>query len=271
MGLFFKSVAAFLFNGECRCISSGEPVQNINTALKICFLDETLVVVDKPAGMLTHRSGIDARERVFLMQTLRNQLEQHVFPVHRLDKPTSGLVLFALNREVARALSNQFEGGEVGKTYQAFVRGHTSGAITIDHPLRDEVDKSGRKIKDGTLRDAVTELRTCRTWRIPKPVDRYPEARYSRVELTPKTGRYRQLRRHMKHISHPILGDVRYGKGTHNRFIEASTGEKRLWLHASELRFQHPVDERTVTIRSEIPDSFKCFEAWLDSSGLEGI
>lgn len=234
--------------------------------LEICYLDDVLVVVNKPAGMLVHRSGIDARETVFLMQTLRDQLGQHVFPVHRLDKPTSGLVIFALSSEIARELSLMFERGSVDKSYLAFVRGHTSPSLSIDHPLRDEVDSKGRKTKEGVVREAATELTTLASWTILEPVDRYPEARYSRVQLKPVTGRYRQLRRHMKHISHPILGDVRYGKGTHNRFIEARVGVKRLWLHAYSLAFSHPGNQEMLTIQSEVPNDFSLMETWLEQA-----
>lgn len=234
--------------------------------LQICYHDDAVVVVNKPAGMLVHRSGIDARETVFLMQTLRDQLGQHVFPVHRLDKPTSGLVIFALNSEVARVLSLMFERGAVDKSYLAFVRGHTPPSVSIDHPLRDEVDNNGRKIKEGVVREAATELTTLSSWIVPEPVDRYPEARYSKVQLKPVTGRYRQLRRHMKHISHPILGDVRYGKGTHNRFIEERAGVKRLWLHAYSLTFSHPSSQQTMTIQSQMPSDFSRMETWLEQA-----
>ena len=234
--------------------------------LQICYHDDAMVVVNKPAGMLVHRSGIDARETVFLMQTLRDQLGMHVFPVHRLDKPTSGLVIFALSSDIARELSLMFERGGVDKSYLAFVRGHTYPSMSIDHPLRDEVDRKGRKTKEGVVREAATELKTLASWTIPEPVDRYPEARYSKVQLKPVTGRYRQLRRHMKHISHPILGDVRYGKGTHNRFVEERVGVKRLWLHAYSLTFSHPDTQKVMTIQSEVPNDFNQMEMWLEQA-----
>ena len=187
--------------------------------LTVCFQDDALVVVDKPCGMLVHRSRIDAHETTFLLQTLRDQLNQSLFPVHRLDKATSGLVIFALSSDVERALSEAFGHGDITKMYEAFVRGHTPPSLYIDHALQDEVDSKGRKIKNGNAREAMTELRTLTSWTVPEPVDRYPEVRYSHVQFQPITGRYRQLRRHAKHISYPILGDVRYGKGAHNRFI----------------------------------------------------
>ena len=142
--------------------------------LTVCFQDDAIVVVDKPCGMLVHRSGIDAQETTFLLQTLRDQLNQSLFPVHRLDKPTSGLVIFAFSSGVARALSQAFEHGDITKMYEAFVRGHTPRSLHLDHALRDEVDSTGRKIKNGTAREAMTELRTLTLWTVPEPVDRYP-------------------------------------------------------------------------------------------------
>jgi tRNA pseudouridine65 synthase len=241
-------------------------VTDTQMPLTVCFQDDALVVVDKPCGMLVHRSGIDARETIFLLQTLRDQLDQSLFPVHRLDKATSGLVIFALSSDVARTLSQAFEHGDITKTYEAFVRGHTPQSLHIDHALRDEVDSKGRKIKNGTAREAMTELRTLASWTVPEPVDRYPEARYSHVQLQPITGRYRQLRRHAKHISHPILGDVPYGKGTHTRFIEERLGIRRLWLHARQVTFQHPLTDEALSISSGIPADFLRMGAWLDSA-----
>jgi tRNA pseudouridine65 synthase len=241
-------------------------VTDAQMPLSVCFQDDALVVVDKPSGMLVHRSGIDAHATAFLLQTLRDQLNQSVYPVHRLDKATSGLVIFALSSDVARTLSQAFEYGEVMKTYEAFVRGHTPQSLHIDHALRDEVDSKGRKIKNGNAREAMTELRTLTSWTVPEPVDRYPEARYSHVQLQPITGRYRQLRRHAKHISHPILGDVHYGKGTHNRFIEERLGIRRLWLHARQVAFRHPLSDEALSISSALPGDFLQMRAWLDSA-----
>ena len=217
--------------------------------LTVCFQDDALVVVDKPCGMLVHRSRIDAHETTFLLETLRDQLNQSMYPVHRLDKATSGLVIFALSSNVARALSQAFEHGDITKMYEAFVRGHTPQSLYIDHALRDEVDSKGRKIKNGAAREAMTELRTLTSWSVPEPVDRYPAARYYHVQLQPITGRYRQLRRHAKHISYPILGDVRYGKGAHNRFIEERLGIRRLWLQRSSWLFGTPLPTRCYPSR----------------------
>ena len=235
------------------------------TEITLCYQDESMVVVDKPGGLLVHRSAIDSQERRALVQVLRDQLGQYVYPVHRLDKPTSGLVVCALNKQVARHLSEQFANGEVKKTYHAIVRGHVTGISRIEHPLRDEVDRRGKKLINGTLREATTDVEVVKHWTVRLPVDRYPEGRYSSVYLRPHTGRFRQLRRHMKHCAHPIIGDVRYGKGTHNRFFETALGFRRLWLHAQSLEFTHPETGLPLSVLAPASCDFMACEAWFAS------
>jgi len=233
--------------------------------LVIHYQDDALVVAEKPSGLLVHRSSIDARERRAMVQMLRDQIGAHVHPVHRLDKATSGLVLFALDTEVARNLSEQFASGSVKKVYKAIVRGHVVGDRVINHALRDEVDHRGQRIKGGIVREADTHLEVLSHWTVPLPVDRYPEGRYSMVRLSPRTGRFRQLRRHMKHISHPIIGDVRYGKGTHNRFFAEQLGLSRLWLHAESLELSHPNTGRLLRVDTGVAADFgRCLE-WFAS------
>ncbi len=224
-----------------------------------------MVVAEKPSGLLVHRSPIDARERRAMMQMLRDQIGAHVHPVHRLDKATSGLVLFALDTAVARDLSEQFASGTVKKGYKAIVRGHVPGERLINHALRDEVDHRGQRIKGGVAREAETHLEVLSHWTVPIPVDRYPEGRYSMLRLSPRTGRFRQLRRHMKHISHPIIGDVRYGKGTHNRFFAEQLGLNRLWLHAELLELSHPNTGQPLRVETgEVADFERCLD-WFAS------
>lgn len=230
------------------------------------------MVAEKPSGLLVHRSSIDARERRAMVQMLRDQIGAHVHPVHRLDKATSGLVLFALDTEVARNLSEQFASGSVKKVYKAIVRGHVVGDRVINHALRDEVDHRGQRIKGGIVREADTHLEVLSHWTVPLPVDRYPEGRYSMVRLSPRTGRFRQLRRHMKYISHPIIGDVRYGKGTHNRFFAEQLGLSRLWLHAESLELSHPNTGRLLRVDTGVAADFaRCLiwlSSWSENSGI---
>lgn len=233
--------------------------------LTIVWRDESLVAIDKPSGLLTHRSPIDKRERDAAVQWLRDQLGQRVYPLHRLDRPTSGLLLFALDPDIARIVSEQFQQGRVDKRYLAVVRGHAPAAIEIDHPLRDETDHEGRRIADGVLRDARSSVSCLRQWTLPMPVDRYPEARYSLVELKPHTGRHRQLRRHMKHVSHPIIGDTRFGKGSHNRFFRDQFDCQRLLLASVSLRLQHPVSGEPLQIDAAPSADFAAVLAQLDA------
>lgn len=240
----------------------------VGETLEIVYRDDDLVAINKPSGLLVHRSPIDKHETRFALQMLRDQIGQHVFPVHRLDKPTSGLLLFALSPEVARNVSLQFEEGTVKKTYHAVIRGHAPQSLFIDHPLRDETDAEGRKINDGTVRDAQTELECEKHWTLPIPVDRYPEARYSLVVLKPKTGRTRQLRRHMKHIAYPIIGDVRYGKGTHNRFFREHFGCERLMLASVGLNLIHPESGIPLEIFAKPSANFSMVIDMIDQQSL---
>jgi len=226
--------------------------------LSIVYQDDVLVAMNKPSGLLVHRSPIDRCETEFAVQRLRDQIGCHVYPVHRLDKPTSGLLLFALNSDVARTLAEQFESRRLHKEYWAVVRGHVTAAQRIDHPLNDEVDHRGQRFSagDGASREAFTDVTPLRTWTLPMPVDRYPEARYSLVSLVPHTGRYRQLRRHMKHISHPIVGDSSYGKGSHNRFFRDHFASHRLLLAAVSMTFLHPVTNVEMTLSAPLLDDY---------------
>ncbi|MDD3448689.1 MAG: pseudouridine synthase [Gammaproteobacteria bacterium] len=211
-------------------------------ALPIVYRDEHLVVVEKPAGLLVHRSEIDRRETRFALQLVRDQLGQRVWPVHRLDRPTSGLLLLALDVETARRLTAAFTARAVEKRYLAVVRGHPEGSGRIDHPLAEVLDPFGDRLvgPDRPPRPAVTDYRRLATVELPEPVGRYATARYALLELTPLTGRKHQLRRHLKHIFHPIVGDTTYGDGRHNRFFRARFGCARLLLVATRLAFDHP-------------------------------
>ena len=226
--------------------------------LDILYQDEHFIAVNKPCGLLVHRSPIDRRERRFALQIIRNQTGQHVFPVHRLDKPTSGILLFALSSEAAKGMSDLFRANQVLKTYIAVVRGYTRENGTIDHGLRALDDRPGAKnSKSDNVFHAVTDYRRISTIELPYAVDKYPTARYSFVELHPRTGRRHQLRRHMKHISHPIIGDTRYGTGVHNRFFRERFNSSRLLLAAVKLEFVHPFTKEAVCIDSEPGGAFQ--------------
>lgn len=238
--------------------------------LDILYLDDHLVAVNKPSGLLVHRSMIDRRETEFAMQRVRDQIGRFVYPVHRLDKPTSGVLLFALSSDTARKMSEIFAAGEVQKEYLAVVRGYTAEQGLIDYPLKEMHDKmtDAKADKDKEAQSAVSEYFRLGTAEVPSPVGRYPSARYSLVRVIPQTGRKHQIRRHMKHILHPIVGDTKYGRGEHNRFFRETFDCHRLLLSAVSLAFTHPVSGENVCIRAPLDETFTRV---VDALGWENV
>ncbi|KRH99826.1 pseudouridine synthase [Curvibacter sp. PAE-UM] len=222
--------------------------------LRILYQDNYLVAVDKPPGLLVHRTGLDAGETQFALQLLRDQLGRPVWPAHRLDKGTSGVLLFALDADTARQLGQAFEApDQVRKTYQAVVRGWSPESGLIDHPLKRMEDdaRAGRQ----EVQDAQTRYRTLARYELPLPQGGFPTTRCALVELQPLSGRRHQLRRHLKHIAHPIIGDATHGKGPLNRALAALLGAQRLWLHALRLELIHPVHGTALPIEAPLgPD-----------------
>ncbi len=230
----------------------------MNEALSILFRDDHFIAINKPAGLLVHRSAIDRHETRFAMQLLRDQIGRRVYPVHRLDKPTSGVLLFALDQQAAQRLSELFGQRSVSKTYLAVVRGYTDEEGMIDHPLKEQLDKmtDTRARSDKEAQTAITGYRRLATVELPYRVDRYPSSRYSLLEVTPRTGRKHQIRRHMKHIAHPIIGDSSYGKGRHNRLFAEQFNCRRLLLAATQVEFVHPYSGRRCCISAPPGDDF---------------
>ncbi|MBL8446320.1 MAG: pseudouridylate synthase [Zoogloeaceae bacterium] len=224
-----------------------------STGLPILYRDDRLVAVHKPAGLLVHRTDLDRHETRFAVQMLRDQLGLKVWPAHRLDRGTSGVLIFALDSEIAGRLGRQFEDGSVHKEYLAVVRGHPPAAGTIDHPLARRPDD--REVAPGGTgaQAAITHYQRLATTELPVAVDRYPSSRYALIALQPVTGRRHQLRRHLKHLSHPIIGDATYGKGRHNRFFASHLGCPRLLLACTRLALRHPEDGRALDLRA-LPD-----------------
>ncbi|MBW4935980.1 pseudouridine synthase [Marinobacter sp. F4206] len=226
--------------------------------LDVLYRDEALLVVHKPAGLLVHRSPIDRHETEFALQYARALNNgDHVYPVHRLDRPTSGILVFARDPDTARKMGQAMMAGEVSKTYRALVRGWPAARGEIDHPLREEPEDRRQKGVEQPVRAARTHFRTLATTEIPVAIERYPTSRYALVELYPETGRKHQLRRHMKHISHPIIGDANHGRGRHNRYFAERFGEARLMLAATQIEFAHPATGASILIRSEPEQSFQ--------------
>ena len=199
-----------------------------------------------------HRTPLDKGESRFVLQTLRDQIGQPVWPVHRLDKGTSGVLVFALSAEVARTLGQTFENGEgLHKTYRAIVRGWPDEEQFIDHPLKRMPDDMRSQREQ--VQSAQTRLRTLRRGELPIPQGNFPSLRWAEVELQPLTGRRHQLRRHMKHIAHPIIGDATHGKGALNRSVATHLGVGRLWLHALSLQLSHPVSASVFNVQAPMP------------------
>jgi tRNA pseudouridine65 synthase len=200
--------------------------------IEILYRDDALVAVNKPSGLAVHRGW--ANDDEFAMTLVRDLLGQWVYPVHRLDRGASGVLLFGLSPEAARALCERFERREVEKTYVALVRGAPVEAQVIDHPLRPD--------NSDVPQPASTAVRRLAQY-----------GRYAWVEARPHTGRLHQIRRHLKHISCPLIGDVRYGKGEHNRLFREHYDLHRLALHAAELRLPRPGSDGPLQIRAPLP------------------
>ena len=228
-----------------------------NNPLTEIYRDPWLLAVHKPAGLLVHRSPIDKHETEFALQYARAlNGGEHVYPVHRLDRPTSGVLLFARDPGTARTVDQAMMAGEVSKTYLAVVRGWTPESGTIDYPLKDEPEDRRLRGTEQPVREALTHYRRLATTEIPVEIEGYPTSRYSLVELYPKTGRKHQLRRHMKHINHPIIGDANHGRGRHNRYFAERFGQGRLMLAATELVLTHPVTGEELVLKAPPEQSF---------------
>lgn len=229
-----------------------------NYSLEILYEDEFLVAINKPTGLLVHKSMIDKHEIYFAMKILREQMKKWVYPIHRLDKPTSGVLLFALDSHTAKLMSVQFSSHSITKTYIAIGRGYVAKEGVIEHPLVEKYDKLSDKdkTKDKEAKEASTAFRCLGQVEINASVGRYDTVRYSLVELKPKTGRKHQLRRHMKHINHHLLGDTKYGRGEHNKFVRERYDIYRLMLHALRLEVKHPFTEEELVIEAPLDEVF---------------
>lgn len=220
--------------------------ETVTDELPVLYRDEYLIAVYKPAGLLVHRSYLDSEETQFAMQIVRDQIGQYVYPVHRLDKPTSGILLFALSSQVASLMMPMFANGEVDKYYEAIVRGYILDRQWLDYALVNE------ETQPQTKQNAVTEYWPLAQVEWPIATGRYTTSRYTWLGISPKTGRRRQIRRHMHHISHPIIGDTSHGDGRHNRIFR-SQGWPGLWLLAKQLKLVHPITGALLDIELDYP------------------
>lgn len=230
----------------------------MSETLEIIHRDESLIAIHKPSGLLVHRTVLDRNETRFAVQLLRDQIGQYVYPVHRLDRGTSGVLLFALDREIGKMLSTQFEAQQVDKTYLAVVRGHPLEAGSIDHALTRQFDDYEFRSANASTeaQPALTHYRRLAVTELPHQVDLYPTSRYALLELKPETGRRHQLRRHLKHLAHPIIGDATYGKGRHNRLFQELFGCRRMLLACTAMRLTHPLSGLPLQLAAPPAEDF---------------
>lgn len=227
--------------------------------LKILFRDEHMVAVHKPPGLLVHRTGLERGETRFALQILHAQLGAVVWPVHRLDRGTSGVLLFALDRETLTMLSRSFEQNAVDKTYLAVVRGWPAEHGVIDYALSRQYDDPADIPDNGPAppQEAVTEYERLATVELPVALDRYATSRYALLRVHPKTGRRHQIRRHLKHIAHPVIGDATHGKGNHNRMFQERFGCHRMLLACLSIQLKHPYTGQSLLLQTDLDDDFQ--------------
>lgn len=240
--------------------------------IEILYQDSEIIAINKPHGLLVHRTKADFNEKESVVDFFRDQ-NIKVYTVHRLDKPTSGVLIFALSSETARELSEQFLNRSVQKKYLAIVRGTPNPEVIIDHPLKEELDKMTDKMarKDKPPQEAITHIRTLANAELPIQVDKYPTSRYSLVEAKPLTGRKHQIRRHLRHINHPIIGDITHGNSKHNRFFESEYKIRKLLLACVKMTFKHPKTGSELTITAQVSPEFRMISekfGWKDFISL---
>ena len=217
-------------------------------ALPVLHRDDRLAVVDKPAGLMVHDSALARGETDFAADRLREQFGRPVFLVHRLDRATSGCLLLAFDRDTAGTLGRTLMSHEVEKTYWAVCRGWPEAEFEVDHPLDGGPGKPEKK-------PAVTAFRRLATVELDIPGSGFPTSRYAWLEARPRTGRFRQIRRHLKHVSHHLIGDTSHGDGRHNRAFRCM-GIHRMLLHAHALAFAHPATGAALRIGAPVDGEF---------------
>lgn len=225
--------------------------------LDIVYQDEFFVAVNKPHGLLVHRSSIAADAEEFALQILRNQIQKKVFPIHRLDRKTSGILVFALSSQIAAKLQHSLEQPETQKAYLAIVRGFFPDKIDVNHPLTND---------KGKTQEAITFFETIKQSELPIPFGKHSSSRYSLIKAYPKTGRMHQIRKHLNHLRHPIIGDRPHGCNKQNKLFKEKWNMTTMMLHAVELNIKHPVNGNILQIKAPL---FKAFKETIKNLELE--
>jgi len=215
--------------------------------LEIIYRDENLIAINKPHGLLVHRSEYSGVADEYAVQKLRNMLDQKVHPCHRIDRKTGGVLLFSFNTDYNRLMQQQFAANEIKKKYLAVVRGFTEDSGIIDYPLTNE---------SGKTQEAITEYKTLQRAELDVPFGKFETSRYSLVEVTPQTGRMHQIRKHFAHILHPIIGDRPHGCNKQNRMFKEKFNLTTMMLHALELEFIHPQSKEKIKIIADLHPEF---------------
>ena len=223
------------------------------------FHDEDFVVINKPHGLITHRSSIAQNANTSAMYLVKKKLNKFIYTVHRLDRKTSGALMFALNQNAQSKMNKLFQNGAVRKIYHAIVRGFTDDTGTIDYAISD---------MKGQIKEAVSHYRTLQRYELDLPFGRHQTSRYSLVELRPETGRYHQLRKHMAHIFHPIIGDRPHGCNKQNSLFKHHFKMDKMMLHAKEMNFIHPVTGYPTRIECGYSEAFRQMLDLMESENI---
>jgi len=218
--------------------------------LEILFEDEYYIAINKPNGLLVHRTRLAEEKKEFALQLLRDQTGLRLHPLHRLDRGTSGVLLFAKSPEAAAPVVKAFQDREPEKTYLAIVRGYAPETGTIDWPIRPDKDNNLKEPQE-----AVTHFERLGTVELPIPVGRYETARFSLVKVKPETGRMHQIRKHLGHIRHYIIGDKKHGDWRQNLMFLEKLNSPTLLLHAASLAFVHPFSGEKIEIKASLPEN----------------
>lgn len=219
----------------------------MSKTLEILYQDEYMVVINKPNGLLVHRSSIANDADEFAVQLLRDQIGQFVYPVHRLDRKTSGVLVFALDKETTRLLQAEMQQKQTQKEYHAIVRGYFPEKVKVDHALTND---------KGKVQEAITRFERLKTTEIEVPLGKYPTSRYSLIKAFPQTGRMHQIRKHCNHLRHPIVGDRPHGCNKQNRLFKERWNMTTMLLHAKKLVLFHPFSKEKLTIEASFPTEF---------------
>lgn len=218
---------------------------------EIIYQDDYFIAINKPGGILVHRTSMATEEKEFVLQLLRDQVGKHLFPVHRLDRPTSGVLLFAFDSNTARLLSEMLISKSAQKRYLALVRGWFMDEVNLDYPVKNE---------KGNLREAQTLFKPENRFVMHRAIGNFATSRYSIISCFPKSGRWHQIRQHLAHLRHYIINDRVHGDGKHNRVFKNELLIEPLFLHAESLTMKHPYSGVDLSIKATLPKHWQTFQ-----------